>query len=318
MYYIGIDVGGMSIKVGVVDAGGNIVKSSTFVTEKVPASEHIKKMAETVDELMTSGGFKKEEIAGIGVGIPGAVNPRVGKVIYAPNIGWKDVDFCKQLSDLTGMKVFVGNDADVATLGEVYFGVAKNYSNVVMITVGTGVGGGVVIDKKLYESPLGMAAELGHTCLVKGGLLCGCGRKGCFEQYASATALIRQTKDEMLKNESSYMWKLVDGDIEKVNGITSFKAAKAGDEGGNNVVDGYVSYLTEGILNYMNIFRPEAIIIGGGISKEGDYLTDKIKAYAESYSYGYPGSPVIDVVCAKLGNAAGIVGAASLVVSAVK
>ena len=126
-----------------------------------------------------------------------------------------------------------------------------------------------------------MAAELGHTCLVKGGLLCGCGRKGCFEQYASATALIRQTKEEMLKNKSSYMWKLVDGDIEKVNGITSFKAAKSGDESGNVVVDGYVSYLTEGILNYMNIFRPEAIIIGGGISKEGDYLTDKIKAYAE-------------------------------------
>ena len=318
MYYIGIDVGGMSIKIGVVDAGGNIVKSSSFVTEKVHAREHIKKMAETVDELLVSGGFKKEEIAGIGVGIPGAVNPRLGKVIYAPNIGWKDVDFCKQLSALTGLKVFVGNDADVATLGEVYFGAAKNYSDVVMITVGTGVGGGVVIDKKLYESPLGMAAELGHTCLVKGGLLCGCGRKGCFEQYASATALIRQTKEEMLKNKSSAMWDIVGGDIEKVNGITSFKAAKSGDEGGNNVVDGYVSYLTEGLLDYMNIFRPEAIIIGGGISKEGDYLTDKIKAYAKAYSYGYPGSPVIDVVCAKLGNAAGIVGAASLVVSAVK
>lgn len=318
MYYIGIDVGGMSIKVGIVDEGGNIVKSSAFITEKVPAEAHIEKMAETVSELIRDGGFKKEEIKGIGVGIPGAVNPRLGKVIYAPNIGWKDVDFCKRLSELSGLKVFVGNDADVATLGEVYFGVAKNYSNVVMITVGTGVGGGIVIDKKLYESPLGMAAELGHVCIVKDGLPCGCGRKGCFEQYASATALIRQTKEEMFKNKKSAMWEIVGGDIEKVNGITSFKAAKAGDEGGNNVVDGYVSYLTEGILNYMNVFRPEAIIIGGGISKEGVYLTDKIKAYAEKFSYGYPGSPSIDVVTAKLGNAAGIVGAASLVVSAEK
>ena len=316
MYYIGIDVGGMSIKVGVVDEGGNIVKSSAFTTEKVPPVKHIEKMAETVEELIKNGGFKKEEIKGIGVGIPGAVSPRAGKVIYAPNIGWKDVDFCNRLSALTGLKVFVGNDADVATLGEVYFGAAKNYTNVVMVTVGTGVGGGIVIDKKLYESPLGMAAELGHTCLVKDGLTCGCGRKGCLEQYASATALIRQTKEEMLKNKKSAMWNIVDGDIEKVNGITSFKAAKAGDESGDNVVSGYVAYLTEGLLDFMNIFRPEAIIIGGGISKEGEYLTDKIKAYAEKFSYGYPGSPKIDVVTAKLGNAAGIVGAASLVVSA--
>ena len=182
-----------------------------------------------------------------------------------------------------------------------------------MLTLGTGIGGGIVINKKLYEGHAGMAGELGHIVMVKGGIKCGCGRYGCFEQYASATALIRQTKEAMLNDNTSIMWNYANGDIENVNGITAFACAKKGDKTANIVVDNYVSYLSEGILDYCNIFRPEMVILGGGISKEGEYLTDKIKDYLEKFAYGYKGTPKSEIVTAKLKNGAGIVGAASLI-----
>lgn len=313
MYYIGVDVGGMSIKIGIVDKNGKIVKSSTFTTSKDDSQEvHAILIGENVNKLIDESGIDKSEIKGVGIGVPGGVKPSEGLATYVPNIPWVGLELSKIVSGVTGLPVKLGNDADVATLGEVYFGVAKNYSDVVMITIGTGVGGGIVIDKKLYQGSLGMVAELGHVTLKSGGLKCGCGRCGCLEQYASASALIRITKEKMLQNKQSDMWKFVDGDIEKVNGITSFACAKNGDQAANEVVDEFVANVSEGLMNFMNIFRPQAVIIGGGVSKEGKYLTDKIKAYCEKFNYGYPSAPVADVLVAGLGNDAGIVGAASL------
>lgn len=313
MYYIGIDIGGMSIKTGLVDRSGKIVCQSAIVTEKIPPEKMIDKVGVQIETLLKASGVSKDDIIGVGAGCPGAINGKLGIVGYSANLKWRDFELKKNLERVTGKPVRIANDADAATLGEVIFGSAKDYKTVIMLTLGTGVGGGIVIDKKLYEGPNGMAAELGHIVIRAGGEPCGCGRRGCFEQYASASGLIRLTKKEMLKNPDSIMWQFVDGDIEKVSGKTAFQASKQGDKSAKKVVNKYVSYLSEGVLDFCNIFRPDAIVIGGGISKEGKYLTDKIVKYLEKYEYGYKGTPKSAVLTASLLNDAGIVGAASLV-----
>ena len=311
MYYIGVDVGGMSIKLGVVNEQGEIVASKKLVTKKEDSQEiHAIQIGEAVNELISESGIEKSLIKGVGIGVPGGVDP-AGIATYVPNIPWVDLSLAKIVEGVTNLPVKLGNDADVATLGEVIFGSAKGYNTVVLITIGTGVGGGIVINKKLYQGQ-GMVAELGHVTLRQGGIKCGCGRYGCYEQYASASALIRLTKEKMLEDKNSSMWAFVNGDINEVNGITSFACAKQGDKSANEVVDEFVSYVAEGLMNFMNVLRPNAVIIGGGISKEGSFLTDKVKAYCEKFAYGYPSAPVPDVLIAKLGNDAGIVGAASL------
>lgn len=313
MYYIGVDIGGMSIKTGIVSLDGRILYTSVIKTEKISAKLQIEKLGEDIIKLLNENCIKKEEILGIGVGCPGAINSKLGKVHYSSNLKWTDFPLKDLLEKYTGIKVRVANDADAATIGEIIFGVAKDYSNVIMLTIGTGVGGGIVINKKLYLGTNGVVAELGHITLRTGGLECGCGRRGCFEQYASATALIRQTKEAMQKNKNSKMWEYAENDIENVDGKTAFLASKCGDKTARKVVEKYVSYLSEGILDYCNIFRPDAFVLGGGISKEGKYLTDKIVKYLDEHDYGYPGSPRSEVLTASLGNDAGIIGAASLI-----
>lgn len=312
--YLGVDIGGMSIKIGVVDQVGRILQTATIVTENITPEDQAVKIAESIEELIKTNGYSKDDFTGVGVGCPGSIDTKNGVVRASANLNWNFFPLKEILETKLGMYVRVANDADAAALAEVTFGSAKAYSDAILLTIGTGVGGGIVINKKLYEGYSGMAGELGHITMFYGGLPCGCGRNGCFEQYASASALIRITKEFMLKDKTSAMWEEVQGDIEKVNGITSFKCAKSGDKTANEVVDLYISYVSEGILNYCNIFRPEAIIIGGGISKEGDYLIDKIKAYCKKFSYGYKGTVEPEILVAKLGNSAGIIGAASLVI----
>ncbi len=313
MYYIGIDVGGITIKFGIVDKAGNIISKSAIKTEKIAPELMIKKTSDEIYKLLQSSNLSFDDVLGIGVGCPGAINGKLGVVKYSSNLKWTDFNLKKVLEDCTKKPVRVANDADAAALGEIIFGVAKNYNNVIMLTLGTGVGGGIIIDKKLYEGSNGMVSELGHIIMRTNGIPCGCGRRGCFEQYASATALIRQTKSAMLKNKDSAMWKEVHGDIEKVDGRLSFICAKQGDKTAIKVVNKYVSYLSEGILDYCNIFRPDAVVLGGGISKEGSYLTDKVTEYLEKYEYGYKGTPKTVILTAGLKNDAGILGAASLV-----
>ncbi len=314
MYYVGVDIGGMSIKIGIVSVKGEILFSSVIPTEKIAPELQIKILANEIIDLIDKNNIVKDQILGIGVGCPGAINSNQGKVHYSSNLKWMDFPLRDLLEEYTGIKVRIANDADAATIGEIVFGAGKKYSNVIMLTIGTGIGGGIVINKKLYEGTNGVVAELGHVTLRKGGLKCGCGRRGCFEKYASASALIRITKDFMLKNKDSKMWEIAENNIEKVNGKTAFLASKIGDTEGEMVVEKFVGYLFEGIINYCNIFRPDAIIIGGGISKEGSYLTDRIIKRLEKAHYGYPGAPRCDVITASLGNNAGILGAASLIV----
>lgn len=313
MYYVGVDIGGMSIKTGIVSIDGKIISTSVIPTEKIDPKLQIKKLADDLLSLLNKNGIEKDQIFGIGVGCPGAINSKQGIVHYSSNLKWTDFPLKAVLEEYTGIKVRIANDADAAIIGEIIFGVAKDYSNVIMLTIGTGIGGGIVINKKLYEGSNGVVAELGHITLRNAGLKCGCGRRGCFEQYASTTALIRQTKASMQKHKNSKMWEYAENDIEKVSGKTAFLAAKSGDMVAKSVIEKFISYLSEGILDYCNIFRPDAFILGGGISKEGRYLTDKVVKYLDNNDYGYPGSPRSEILTASLGNDAGILGAASLI-----
>ncbi len=312
MFSVGIDIGGMSIKVGLVDGNGKIIAQSRFKTEKTP-DEMIACMAEHITNLIEENSLNAKDLIGIGIGCPGSVNGDTGMVEILPNLdGWIKIPIVDKLKKYFDVPVKISNDANVAALAEVLYGVAKDYDNAIMFTLGTGVGGGIILDKKLVEGGHSLGAELGHITLVLEGEECTCGRRGCIERYVSATALIEQTKLAMQNDKNSTMWDFIGGDINKVDGRTAFESAKNGDLTAEKVCGKYIYYLGESILNMLNIFRPDVFILGGGISAQGKYLTDKLQDYCEKFEYGYKMSPRTEIVTATLGNDAGIIGAAAL------
>lgn len=310
--YIGVDIGGMSIKAGIVNLNGKIVLKNRIPTHTENGNEaFLKDMKGLIVGLINEGKKLGYDVKGIGFGAPGVVNNELGTIDYATNLKLYNVPVKEYLKDLK-LPIYVSNDANVAALAEQRYGAAKGYRDCVMITLGTGVGSGIVIDNKLFEGNLGKGAELGHMVIVVDGVECNCGRKGCFEKYASTSALIRETKEVMEKNKDSMMWNYCGYDLERVDGLTSFECAKQGDKAANEVVDNYIKYLGEGLLNVCNIFRPQAIILGGGISDQKEYLRKKVQDYLELHYYGYHETPRSEVVIATLKNDAGIIGAACL------
>lgn len=312
MYKIGVDVGGMSIKIGLVDNFGKIITKSVVETKK-DCNLAIDDICFAIKNILENQKISFTDLKGIGIGLPGAVNSKTGIVDFLPNIGWGKIDLVSLVKKHFDKKVCIANDANAAILGEYKYGVAKNYDSVVMFTLGTGVGGGVIIDGKIFEGEECRGTELGHVTLILDGKECTCGRKGCIERYVSATALIEQTKNAMLKDKTTSMWGFVNGDINKVDGRTAFECAKKSDTLAMNVVDDYVKYLSESILSMLNIFRPKAFVLGGGISEQGSYLIDKVIKYCEQNDYGYKGAPKTQILKASLGNDAGILGAAALI-----
>ena len=309
--YIGVDVGGMSIKAGAVNLNGEILVKDKVVTDGKHVDVFLKDIKELLIKVINECKEKEFDVKGIGFGVPGMVDNKKGLINKMANIDGRDVPLKEYLNDLN-LPIYLSNDANVAALGEQRFGVAKGLNNVVLLTLGTGIGGGLILNGKLYEGNEGKGAELGHVCLLLNGRNCGCGRKGCLEAYASASALLRMTREYMEKYKDSMMWEYCNNDINNVDGLTSFECAKKGDEAANKLIDEYIMYLGEGMLDFANIFRPEAFVIGGGISNQGEYLTNKLKAYLAKQNYGYEGAPASDVLIAKLKNDAGIIGAASL------
>ena len=313
MYRIGIDLGGTFVKAGLVDENGRIVVKSKIPTKiERPYVEVFEDMANQARKLCEDAGITLADVEKVGVGCPGAITSKTGVVSYSANFNWTDVPIADGLSALLGMPVKVSNDANVAALGEAIYGAARNYGDSIMFTLGTGVGGGIIIDKKIYEGNESKGAEIGHSVIVVGGEPCNCGRRGCLEAYCSATALIRETKRAMLEDKSSLMWERVKGDINAVDGETSFACEKLGDKAAKKVVDQYVFYLAESIMNFCNIFRPEAIVLGGGVCAQGDNLVGRIVELCERGYYGYKGTPKVAILIAELKNAAGILGAAAL------
>ena len=310
MYYIGVDLGGTNVAIGIVTEEGKITAKKSFKTAaERPFEEIIKDMANCIKLLLEENSISLEDVKSIGIGSPGNINSDSGTLVYANNFAYgKNIPLREMMQRYIDKPVYVGNDANVAALGEVLAGAGKGYSNVVMITLGTGVGGGIVIDKKIYEGEYSAGAELGHICIQHGGEKCSCGRNGCWEAYASATALIRQTSAAMKAHPDSEMNQIAT--LDKVSGRTAFEAAKKGDKAAQEVVDTYIEYIAEGLTDICNIFRPEILIIGGGISNEGESLLKPLQAFIDRYIYGGERNPKQRLAVAALGNDAGIIGAA--------
>ncbi|MDE6201770.1 MAG: ROK family glucokinase [Clostridiales bacterium] len=315
MYCVGVDIGGMSVKVGVVDQNGKILKKDKVVTD-VAGGPH--KIISDIGHLIKSlVDINDRDFLGVGIGCPGAINSARGTVDRAFNLNWHHVALVDELARMINRHIKVSNDANVAALGETMFGVGRTYTDTIFLTLGTGVGGGIVLNGKLYEGNESKGAEMGHMVLVVDGEPCSCGRRGCMEAYCSATALIRETKKAMLADKNSAMWKF-SPTLDDVDGRTAFECSKTGDKSANAVVDYYVKYLGEGMLNFANIFRPQAIILGGGVCAQGDYLIYKLKDYCKDRNYGFADTPRFDILTAQLGNDAGIIGAAGLIYADVK
>ena len=308
-YRVGVDLGGTNIAVGIVDEDYKIVaKYSTPTLSERPYQEVVADIAKAVNIALEQENISVEQCVSIGIGSPGTCNCETGVVTYANNLGWENVPLVAELNKHLNIPCIIGNDANCAALGEALAGAAKGCKNVIMLTLGTGVGGGIIIDGKIYAGEYSAGAELGHVVIKFDGIQCNCGLKGCLEVYTSATALIGQTRDAANANKDSLLNKVIT-DEGKINGKTVFTAANMGDETAQKVIDEYLNYLGVGIVNYINIFRPEVVIIGGGISNEGDKIIKPLNVLAKN-CYGGEKTPVPRVVKAKLGGDAGIIGAA--------
>ncbi len=316
MYYIGVDLGGTNIAVGIVDGntGKIVIKDSVPTNAQREADEIIKDMAALCQNLVSKMGIKMNDVEYIGVATPGTADQEKGIVVYANNLPFFEYPLAQKLKDFTGAKkVLIENDANAAAKGEAAFGAAKGYKNSVMITLGTGLGGGVVIDGKIMSGYNGAGAELGHSVIVADGLPCSCGRKGCWEAYCSATGLINMTKKalEGKTKQDTIMVEMAE-ESGKVSGRTAFDAMKKGDALGKAVVDEYLKYLALGTVNMINIFQPEVFVIGGGICNEKEYLTKPLEKYVDAEQYNKDKSKGTLIRTALLGNDAGIIGAAML------
>jgi glucokinase len=311
-FRVGVDLGGTNIKAGAVDENNRIAARASRKTLPQRGFEAVADdiAAAAADALKAAGGGCGE--AYIGIGSPGTVDAENGTVVFAGNLGWERVPLAKAVSERSGMKVYLGNDADCAALGEYIAGAAKNRSSALLLTLGTGVGGGAVFGGKIFAGGGLGGAEFGHIILVSGGERCTCGRRGCFEAYCSATALIRDAKRAALENTGSMLNSLCGGDLEKMDGKIPFDAAKAGDAAAKRVVDRYTELLGEGICDLVNLFRPEIVLLSGGVSAQGEYLTEPLNKFLRTHAFAGERVPIPRVETAMLGNDAGMIGAANL------
>ncbi len=311
MYYVGIDLGGTNIAAGIVDENGKIVKKGSVPTGRERSAEAIiADMAALVEKLLNELNLKESDIHSIGIGSPGSLDREKGVIIYANNLNFRHVPVRELIQRKFNLPVYVENDANCAAIAESVAGAAKDASDSIVITIGTGIGGGIIVGRKLYTGFNGAGAELGHMVVQIGGEACTCGRKGCWEAYSSATALIEMTKKAAKAHPDSKIVSLVGGDLSKVDAKTAFDAARLEDETGKAVIDNYLDILAEALANMINIFQPQVLAIGGGVSKEGENLLGPLRRKMEGLTYCADGVPQTSLVAAKMGNDAGIIGAA--------
>lgn len=313
MYRIGVDLGGTNISAGVIDDKLEIIGRGKLKTNCPREAELIlADVAKAVELAAADAGIGMKDVVSIGIGTPGSVNKTTGYIEYANNLDFDKVPAKQILEARLKKTVYLDNDANCAALGEAVAGVGRGVSSFVAITLGTGVGSGIVLDGKIVTGVNDGAGEMGHMVIVADGERCTCGRRGCWERYASATALIQQTKDAMHHDMDSKMWELVGGDINRVSGRTSFDAMRAGDKTAKKVVDKYIFYLAVGIINIVNALQPEIICIGGGIGHEKENLLVPLRKYVARERYSIHADRQTEILPAQLGNDAGIIGAALL------
>lgn len=312
MLYIGIDLGGTNIAVGVVNEKGDILaRTSTPTLPQRPYAELVKDMARCIGTVTEEAGVSQRDIASIGIGIPGVADQKEGKVIFCTNLGWRDIPLREEMQKYYDKPVYIDNDATVAGLAESYAGVSVGCHSSVFLTLGTGVGGGIIINGKPWSGAHGVGSELGHMTLVVDGVPCTCGNDGCVERYCSATAIIRMARQACLGYPESLIMKLAGGDPEKIHARTVIDAARAGDPTALQVFNRFTRYLAITVNNVTAFLDPEMIVLGGGVSNAGEFLLNAVKAQLPRYlMYKTLPSPRLEL--AKLGNEAGIIGAAML------
>lgn len=312
MLYIGIDVGGTGIKTGIVDENGKILHKDSCPTLKERGHEAvIHDMAQLALRVLAESGHALEEIHSVGIGIPGIQDPRTGRIPFCTNLGWHDVPLVELLQQEIDKPVYVNNDATVAGLAESVAGVSKGTRNSVFVTLGTGTGGGVIIDGKVYMGAHGVATEIGHMVTVVGGEMCTCGHRGCWERYSSASAIIREGRKFAKAHPESALARAVDQDLDQIEARTVIDLAKAGDPDCEKLFDEYILHLSVGLANLINLYDPEVIALGGGVSKAGDFLLNKVRALMPELVF-FRTMPYARIELARLGNDAGIIGAAML------
>ena len=313
-YCIGVDLGGTNIAVGLVELEKReIVNKVTRKTNAPRSCEAISTdIAEMCRELCRAQRIGMSDVSWVGIATPGVVKD--GVVVAATNLGWSNVNFAEIAERLTERPIFVANDANAAAYAEAVWGAGAGESSLIAITLGTGVGGGIIVNGKIFTGFNFAGAEIGHIVIETDGALCGCGRRGCWEAYSSATALIRMTKEKLAECEAEGRYTSM-SKAERISGRTACDAMRQGDAAGKEVYDKYVKYLAAGLTNMINIFQPQVISLGGGVSNEGQSLIDALLPIIRAEQYGaafLDKSELTEIRIAKLGNDAGIIGAAAL------
>ena len=317
MYRIGVDLGGTNIAAAIVDENYNIIiKGSVPTLAHRPHNEIMDDMAALCHKICADAGIDEKDVEAVGIASPGIANHTDGIVEYSCNLPFRKYPICDEFAKRFDVKtVHVENDANAAAWGEAVAGAAKGTTNSLMITLGTGVGGGIIIDNKVFSGFNYAGAELGHIVISVGGRPCNCGRRGCWEAYSSASALIKMTSEKLdeckAESRDTLMFELVEKKG-KVSGRTAFQAMRMGDKAAEEVVREYIKYLASGVASMINIFQPEVLSLGGGVSNEGQYLLDLLIPEVTSQTYGGEYVTACDIRIAKLGNDAGLIGAACL------
>ncbi|XCB30845.1 ROK family glucokinase [Arcanobacterium hippocoleae] len=306
---IGIDVGGTKIAGGVVDENGEILEMVKIPTPAQDSQASIDAAIKIINDLKT-----RYHVTAVGIGAPGFINSDRSEVIFAPNVNWRNEPVAAKVAEKTGLPVVLENDANVAAWGEFKFGAAKECSSVVIVTVGTGIGGGIILDGKLIRGSHGFAAEIGHMSLVPDGPLCPCGEYGCWEMYSSGTALVRLAKERAEKSPATAakLLELVAGDIDAIDGKIIDQAVAAGDSAASDCFAEVGKYLGQGMANLAAALDPEMFVISGGVCNSGDFLLKPVREAFETRVTARSLRPLPEIHLAKLGNLAGLIGAANI------
>lgn len=314
MKYIGIDVGGTNLKAGLVDESGLILATHSIKVAQVDDADSLAwTLVSLTQELCRAAGVSLEQVISVGVGVPGTVEIRSGTILYTCNLPLKNVPLRKLFHRYLATPLYIENDANCAALAEYFVGAGRGSKRFITVTLGTGIGGGIVHNGKIFHGANGMAGEVGHMSIVYGGEPCPCGRRGCWERYASAQALKRMTAQAVAEHSDSVLAAVVRENGGHVSGRSAFEAMRRGDQTGKAVCEQYIDYLAAGIINLVNIFQPDTLAIGGGVSNEDDrFLLDPLRCRVERESIPCSRDKMTKIVKAELGNRAGIIGAAFL------
>jgi len=312
-YQFGVDLGGTNIAIGLVDEQYRIVAKENMPTNAPRSAEEIcDDIASGCRKAAEKAGVDLSQVGMVGVALPGMTDHTTGELIYANNLMIYHAPIKQMMEKRLAIPCYTENDANAAAFGEFLAGGAKGYRNVLMVTLGTGVGGGILLDGKIYTGAFFAGAEIGHLPMVFGGRRCNCGRNGCIETYCSANGLILTTKEAMQRDPSSLMWQLCQNNLDQVNGQTAFLAKEKGDTTAAEVVDLYIRQLADALSGYINFIEPEILLLGGGVSKQGDTLLVPLRRLVADLVYDRYAPKQTLIETALLGNDAGIIGAAFL------